>query len=123
MSNGTEEEVRSIAVRICRLVRAKQPLAPPTHRLPQIAVVLDQSRQRIWIGAGNLPDRLSQHGRVLARTLHQNDWQNTHGRDPAYVGCVEVDTVDPVARLSDWDAAIRSLRVLGYEVYLTKKFR
>jgi hypothetical protein len=118
-------EVQRLAETICRAVKAKQKTVPRTHNCPQIAVVVDQLRKYVWIGAGNFPKGLEKHGTVLARTLHQSGWSAKYGQEDAYASCVEIAPydLDTNPKLSDWNTAVSRLEALGFDVYLTSKFR
>ncbi len=114
-------ENKFLAIEICKLVRTKQPRAPKTHKLPQIAVVANDNKMEVFILAGNFP-ALSNKGRVLARTLHWNSWKDKYGSDPNYRDCVEVEDVYDNPPVGAWSYALGQVRGMGYTVILSGKF-
>ena len=115
------ESLRDLAVELCRLVRVKKPTAPPTHNVPQLAVVVNDAERVVYLLAHNFP-LLQKKGRVLARTLHQKSWKPKYGNDPAYRDCVEVDRVEDNPSPADWASVIEEFRARGYRVEPTEDF-
>jgi len=116
------ESLRDLAVELCRLVRVKKPHAPPSHSVPQLAVVVSEDERVVYLMAQNLP-ALKKRGKVLARTLHQHSWKPKYGSDPAYRDCVEVADVEPNPSPADWDSVIEEFRARGYRIEATKSFQ
>jgi hypothetical protein len=116
-----ERRVQAIAIKICKLVRVKQQEDRPTHALPQIAVVLNKDRKEVHIMAQNFP-ALSKHGKILARTLHQESWIERYGNNADYFNCDEITEVENHPSPQDWIRTLGELRGLGYTVILSKKF-
>jgi len=116
------ESLQDLAVELCRLVRVKKPKTPRTHKVPQLAVVVNEAEKVVCLRAQNPPDLLEK-GRVLARTLHQHSWKPRFANHPHYKDCVEVAEVEDDPSPADWDSVIEEFRARGYRIEATKDFQ